>query len=219
MGPDDLHPANGRGLVAAPGHGLGSYRRGIGFVFAAMAALAMVAGLGLAAIAGAAPLAAQTFDTGFASLAGDSDTPIEIEADELEVRDKEGVAVFTGNVTVRQEGAALQTQSLTVHYVQDEQERAAATPTNPGTGQEIARLEANGRVLVTSEGQAATGDRGFVDMQGKTMEIVGNVTLTQGPNVVTGDRLVVDLNDGKARVISESRVRVLLNPNSQQPSN
>ncbi len=180
------------------------------FLFALALALALPA---------AGPARAQTFDTGFAQLAGDSGEPIEIEADELEVRDTEGVAVFSGNVTVRQAGAALQTQELTVHYVRDrtgEGGGAEAAALEPGQNQEIARLVAYGRVLVTAEGQAATGDRGFVDMQGRTMEIAGNVTLTQGANVVTGDRLVVDLDNGKARVESQSRVRVLLSPGGEQ---
>ena len=159
------------------------------------------------------PAAAQAFDTGFAGLASDSSQPIEIEADELEVRDKEGVAVFTGNVTVKQQGAALQTQRLTVHYV-GEPEGGGEGAATPGSGQEIDRLEADGKVLVTSEGQAASGDSGYVDMQGKELVLAGNVTLTQGPNVVTGDRLVVDLNNGRARIESTSRVRMLLTPNS-----
>lgn len=158
-----------------------------------------------------APAGAQTFDTGFAGLAGDTSQPIEIEADELEVRDRDGVAVFRGNVTVRQQGAALQTQELTIHYVGGGQP-AADGEAELGGGQEIARLVASGKVLVTSEDQAASGDSGIVDMQAKQLVLAGNVTLTQGPNVVTGDRLVVDLEDGRARVESSSRVRVLLTP-------
>lgn len=167
----------------------------------------------IVAAAGVDRAAAQSFDTSFARLAGDSGEPIEIEADELEVRDQDGVAVFTGNVTVRQSGAALKTQELTVHYVRNAAGGTAREAAlDAGGAQEIARLEASGKVLVTAEDQAATGDRGFVDMQARTMEIAGNVTLTQGENVVTGDRLVVDLDDGRARVESRSRVRMLLSP-------
>ena len=187
-------------------------RTGWGIVAAVFAAVVV------ATVPSGGPASAQTFDTGFAQLAGASNEPIEIEADELEVRDNDGVAVFSGNVTVRQAGAALKTQTLTVHYVRDRQ-GSATEALSPGGNQEIARLEADGRVLVTAEGQAATGDRGFVDIQGKRMEIAGNVTLTQGENVVTGDKLVVDLNSGKARVESSSRVRVLLTPGGGNAGN
>ncbi|MEO1104033.1 MAG: LptA/OstA family protein [Devosia sp.] len=160
---------------------------------------------------------AQTFETGFARFGQGASAPIEIEADELEVQDKKNVAVFTGNVTVRQDGAALQTARLTIYYAENPQTAApaetseTATPTTP-QNQRISRLEAEGRVLITSDGQSATGDAGTVNFDDRTMALNGNVTLTQGGNVVSGDVLTVDLDTGLARVESTSRVRVLLNP-------
>lgn len=155
---------------------------------------------------------AQTFETGFADFGTDNEAPIEIEADALEVQDRQNVAVFTGNVTVTQEDAALQTARLTVHYAEDPQaepdEDAPATPQN----QRISRLEAQGKVLITADGQSATGESGTIDFDGRTLSLRGNVTLSQSGNVVTGDTLTVDLNTGIARVESRSRVRVLLNP-------
>jgi lipopolysaccharide export system protein LptA len=174
---------------------------------AAIAALVLSAGMTLAA--------AQTLQTGFADFGSDEATPIEIEADTLEVQDRQNVAVFTGNVTVTQADAALQTARLTVHYAQDAAaagDDAPATPQN----QRIARLEADGKVVITAEGQSATGDSGTVDFDGRTLSLNGNVTLTQEGNVVTGDTLTVDLNTGVARVESRSRVRVLLNPGSRE---
>lgn len=186
----------------------------------------------------AAPLAAaaQTFETGFAQFGADQTEPIEIEADELEVQDRANIAVFTGNVTVTQADAALQTARLTVHYAgsptaagaadaasgasadapaQDGAAAAGEAPAPaPATPQNrrISRLVADGRVLITSDGQSATGDAGTVDFDARTLELTGNVTLTQAGNVVTGESLTVDLNTGIARVQSSGRVRVLLKP-------
>ena len=183
---------------------------------------AAVAALLTAAAATTGGARAQSFDTDFAGLARESADPIEIEADELEVRDRDGVAVFSGNVTVRQQKSALKTQRLTVHYLGGGQGTALlggasdGAPGGAGAGQQIARLEASGKVLVTSEGQAATGDTGIIDMQAREMVLAGNVTLTQGDNVITGDRLVVDLDSGRATVESSSRVRMLLTPNARR---
>jgi lipopolysaccharide export system protein LptA len=177
-------------------------------------------------IAGAAPAAAQTFETGFAQFGADQSTPIEIEADALEVQDKSNLAVFTGNVTVHQADAALQTSRLTVHYAASalptaDEAAAAATGVSPAPAadapatpqnQRISRLEAQGNVVITSNGQSATGNSGTVDFDAKTLALNGNVTLSQGGNVVTGDTLTVDLNTGVARVQSKGRVRVLLTP-------
>ncbi|MEM0906247.1 MAG: LptA/OstA family protein [Pseudomonadota bacterium] len=174
----------------------------------------------LAALLLAAPAAyAQTFETGFAQFGSDNSSPIEIEADELEVQDKSNVAVFSGNVVVKQDGAALQTARLTVHYAQSALPSDAQAPQTPQNNQRISRLEAEGRVLITSDGQSATGDAGTINFDDRTMALNGNVTLTQEGNVVTGDRLTVSLDTGVARVESRSRVRVLLTPGGvQQPA-
>ncbi|MBJ3777148.1 LptA/OstA family protein [Acuticoccus mangrovi] len=157
--------------------------------------------------------AAQTLQTGFADFGSDQNTPIEIEADALEVQDKSNIAVFTGNVTVRQKEASLQTSRLTVHYAANPQAPrtdgdAPATPQN----QRISRLEADGKVLLTANGQSATGDAGTVNFDDRTLALNGNVTLSQDGNVITGDTITVNLDTGIARVESRSRVRVLLSP-------
>lgn len=159
---------------------------------------------------------AQTFETGFADFGTDNDAPIEIEADTLEVQDRDNVAVFTGNVTVTQKDAAMQTARLTVHYARNPQTSddadAPATPQN----QRIARLDADGKVLIESEGQSATGETGTIDFDARTLSLEGDVTLSQSGNVVTGDTLKIDLDTGIARVESRSRVRVLLNPGGNE---
>lgn len=184
------------------------------------------AALAALVLAGApAPALAQQVQTGFADFGSDQTTPIEIEADELEVQDRSSTALFSGNVTVTQGETALQTSRLTVFYAQSAlatrtraeggttpEGQSPATPTN----QRIARLHAEGKVLITADGQSATGDTGTVDFDSRTLALNGNVTLAQGQNVVTGDTLTVDLNTGVARVQSRSRVRVLLTPGGSQ---
>ncbi|WMS43759.1 LptA/OstA family protein [Acuticoccus sp. MNP-M23] len=174
--------------------------------------LSAFAALLLAAFA-LAPLhaSAQTFDTGFADFGSDQSSPIEIEADELEVQDKSNAAIFKGNVVVKQEQAALQTSTLTVYYSQSAMPASGENPSTP-QNQRISRLEASGRVLITADGQSATGDAGVVNFDDRTLSLTGNVTLTQDGNVVTGDKLTVSLDTGVASVQSSSRVRVLLNP-------
>lgn len=173
-------------------------------------------------VAGTFAAGAQTFETGFSGLGGESDDPIQIESDELEVRDQEGVAIFDGSVIVIQGASKLRAAKLIVHYdgggqagqkLEADSQPASDAP-GEGGGQQISSLEAIGGVVVTSEDQTATGDKGTVDMKTNIMELIGNVTLTQGPNVVNGDKLVVNLDTGNAKVLSNSRVRVLLVPNS-----
>ena len=144
--------------------------------------------------------------------------PIAIEAGRLEVRDKQGVATFTGNVKVVQGDTTMHCKTLVVFY-EDKPTPGAAKAAAPGPGgsQQISKLEAHGEVIVTQKDQTATGDNGLFDMRSNSVTLTGNVVVSQGQNVVRGERLVVDLTSGVSRVDagkSTGPVRMLI---QQQP--
>jgi lipopolysaccharide export system protein LptA len=154
------------------------------------------------------------------------DQPVHIEAATLEVRDKDKVATFSGNVKVTQGDTGMRCKSLVVFYEQEGADgdkgktMQAATP-GPGGQQKIKKLEARGSVVVTQKDQTATGDLGIFDMKSNTVTLSGNVMMTQGQNVLRGERLVVDLASGVSRVESgkngQGRVQGLFLPGSAGP--
>ncbi len=137
--------------------------------------------------------------------------PIQIEADSLEVLDKDRNAVFTGNVNVRQKDTVLKTQRLKVQYegkAADGLAQAAG-----GSSQQIRRFDADGRVLINQKDQTVTGDHGWFDMRSQTAQIIGSVVLTQGKNVARGDRLSIDLRSGQYKLENTGgRVQLILEP-------
>jgi lipopolysaccharide export system protein LptA len=168
------------------------------------------------------------------------DEPVHIEAGTLEVRDKDKVATFSGNVRVKQGDVGMRCKTLVVFYEQDETDgkaddksngatkapegksMQAATP-GPGGNQKIKRLEARGGVVVTQKEQTATGELGIFDMASSTVTLTGNVVMTQGQNVLKGDKLVVNMTTGVSRVESgkngEGRVQGLFLPSSGEALN
>ena len=154
------------------------------------------------------------------------DKPIKISSASLEVRDKDKVATFSGDVHLVQGDTTLRSKSLVVFY-NDESAPKAAKP-QPIAGapdapisQQIRRVEAKGGVLVTQKDQTATGESGVFDMQANTVTLLGNVIISQGQNVVKGDRLTVDLTSGTSRVEcgksqGQCRVQALIQPNSMR---
>jgi lipopolysaccharide export system protein LptA len=177
------------------------------FTFA-RAAAALLALAGLIAVAGevqaqgsqAAPSALQGFST-------NRNEPVAIEADNLELRDKDKIATFTGNVQVTQGDTQLKARQLVVHY------EGTGADAQPGAQGQIRRLEARGNVAVRQKDQVATGDAATFDMRSNTVTISGNVTLTQGRNVLKGERVVVDLKNGVSRIEAGSqRVQGLFVP-------
>lgn len=147
---------------------------------------------------------AQDFGAAFAGFDTGSEHPIQIEADRLEVRDPEKLAVYLGNVRVRQGGTVLQAPELKVFY--------SGEPTVAGApGSAVSRIEAGPKVVVRSDDQTASGDRAVLDMENDIITLTGNVVLTQGPNVVRGDRLVVNLQTKQGRM-EGGRVQTLIAP-------
>jgi lipopolysaccharide export system protein LptA len=176
----------------------------------------------LLAIAGA-PLHAQPSKGPPNALQGFSqnrDQPVHIEAATLEVRDKDKVATFSGDVKVKQGDTDLRCKSLVVFYEGNDADGKTLQAASPGPGgqQKIKRLEAHGGVVVTQKELAATGETGIFDMKNNTVTLNGNVVMTQGQNVLRGDRLVVDLTSGVSRVESgkngQGRVQGLFQPGS-----
>ena len=143
----------------------------------------------------ALPASAQGMAQVTSGLRTDPDAPIEIEADILDIFDKEKVAIFKGNVRSKQGETLVVSESLTVHY----------SGGGVGTAQSITRLEASGGVRISQKDQNARGDRAFVDMVKEVITLTGNVVLTQGENVLRGSKLTVDMKSGAAQMLSASR--------------
>lgn len=158
-----------------------------------LAAVAMAAALALAA----APASAQGVSDAFSGLSVESDKPVKIEADQLEVIDADKMAVFSGNVVVRQGTTTMQTSELKVHYTGE------GAAVEGATGQRVSRLEATGKVVVKAEGQTATGDWAVFEMSTQEVTLGGDVVLSQGKNVLRGTELVVNLETGKSRLVSQ----------------
>lgn len=156
--------------------------------------------------------------------------PVQIDAATLEVRDKDKVATFAGDVHVKQGDTTMRSKSLVVFYEQDaapaaKSEKTApamrTTSVGPAGEQKIKRLEARGAVIVSQKDQTVTGDLGVFDMKSNTVTLTGNpVVMTQGKNVLRGERLVVNLTTGISRVESKngSRVQGLFLPGNGAPA-
>ena len=144
--------------------------------------------LAAAALAGAAlsPGAfAQTRGAVSALKGHDSNAPIDVAADRIEVQDRSDRAIFAGNVKVRQASLSLDTERLTVAY-------------SSGGGIQIRRLDAAGGVVVRSPSETARGNFGIYDLDRKLITLVGDVRLDRGGSRVMGSRLVIDLDSGRA---------------------
>mgnify|MGYP006284468635 CR=1 FL=1 len=116
--------------------------------------------------------------------------PLDVSADDLQVFEAEGRAVYSGDVNAVRGGARLRADQVTVFFDDSEGGRFDA----------VNRLIAEGQVYYVTASEVAHGERGVYDVEADTITLTGDVVLTQGCNVSTGSRLVADLTTGVSRL-------------------
>ena len=152
---------------------------------------------------------------------GASKEPIKIDADKLDVFDKEGRAVFSGNVVAVQGDSTMNCTVMTVFYEQRNQgqdgAQAAAAPGPAGADDSaIKKIDCKGPVTIVSKTQVATGNNASFDRVGNKIYLTGNAALSDGPNVTRGERVIYDINTGVANIETApgGRVKALFVPGS-----
>ena len=134
----------------------------------------------------------------------DSDAPIEIASDNLEVLQEQNKAIFSGNVIAKQGDTTMKSATMTVYY---------ASSGGEG-GQGIDRIEASGKVVFVTPEETAQGDSAVYNMKTNTIDLNGNVVLTRQENILKGSALNYNMTT-KRSVLSAGntgRVRGLFVP-------
>ncbi|MBB6261701.1 lipopolysaccharide export system protein LptA [Paenochrobactrum gallinarii] len=182
------------------------------------------AGMGLALSMSPLSASAQTEQVPFGSLnLSSGKEPVKIDADRLEMRDKEGIAIFMGNVSVVQGETVLRAGKMTVHYNKgaDKSESGAQQGAAGLSASGIDRLEVSEKVYLKSGPQVATGDTGVYNAKTQQMVLQGKkVVLTDGDNVATGCKMTAHMDTGKAFLeacpgAKKGRVSIIMSPKSE----
>ncbi|MFC3053750.1 LptA/OstA family protein [Kordiimonas pumila] len=124
----------------------------------------------------------------------DTYQPIDISADRLEMKQKQGRAIFRGAVTVTQGEMTFSSETLTVFYASNTESEKPS----------ISRLDAEGTVTLVSKTESLSGDWGVYDVDERLITIGGNVTFRQGESILKGKRLEFDLVSGIAKLDGQS---------------
>jgi lipopolysaccharide export system protein LptA len=156
-------------------------------IAATLCAFALLAGAGARAQDAAGALG------GF----GASDTPIKIDAANLDVFDAQQKAVYSGDVVVVQGESTLRCSRLTVFYAPRGEGQAAGT--------QLRRVECDGPLSAVSGTSTVTGDAGVFEASKQLVTVTGNVILTDCGNVQRGSKLEYDM---RTRVVKVTGKRV-----------
>ncbi|HUQ35013.1 MAG TPA: LptA/OstA family protein [Aestuariivirga sp.] len=126
-------------------------------------------------------------------------TPVEVEANEMEIIDADKQAIFRGKVNAVRGGQRIRSDVMTVFY--------AAVKQPDGTSKsQASKLDATGNVTITTSKQVITGDWAKMDILANTLLVGGGVKLTEGKTTLQGEKLTVDLTTERT-LMSGGRVK------------
>ena len=110
--------------------------------------------------------------------------PLQVQADSgIEWQQNEKLYIARGNAVATRGPASVRADTLIAHYREVKGSSAAAST---GGNTEIYRVEAEGNVTMTREGQAIVGDRAVYDLDQALMVVTGKaLKLTTATDVVT----------------------------------
>ena len=130
----------------------------------------------------------------------DPNAPMDVEADTLDVYDNEERAVFHGNVKTKQGDLVVRTKEMVAFYSAGLGLASTADGAADKTPAQLTRMEAKQKVLIVSkDGQSATGDWAIFDTKANTVLLGDDVTISRGNDVAQGPRLKIDLTTGMYR--------------------
>lgn len=122
-----------------------------------------------------------------------------IEADQMEIIEKEHLAIFTGKVDAKRADVRLTADKLVVLY-QDVKQQDGTSKSD------VSKLDAMGSVTIVTRTQKITGQWAKMDVKANKLTVGGSVQVVQGQTILKGETLNVDLNTDKSQMTG-GRVR------------
>ena len=178
-----------------------------------------MSGLEMTKLIGVAVLALGLASPAAAQLAQNSDAPVDITADALEVVNTQCLSIWSGSAEALQDKARLRADVLKTYNKKGE-----ARPNGQSSAcGALERMEAIGNVYYVTPQQRVRGDNANYDVAADKIVITGDVVAVQGQNVIRGDRLTVNAKTGDAQMESnakgrgaKTRPRAVIYPSEQQ---
>ncbi len=162
----------------------------------------------------------------FGGFGGNSKEPIRIDANKLEVFDKEQKAIYSGDVIAVRGTTTTRSTVMTIFYdnKKAQQQQSAGAVRNASGGNAAAqdgalkRIEFKGPVSVVNGTQTATANDMVYDAIAKVVTLKGNAVVADGPNVQRGELMTYNTEDSIATItnpVPGGRVQGVFTPGSQ----
>lgn len=131
--------------------------------------------------------------------AADREAPLVITADRMELRRKENLIVYRGNVLAERGDLRIRSDVLSARY-------------DAGDGA-LQTVVAEGKVRVSQGAREMTGDKAVFDDSKETITVSGNTVVRDGDNSVSGGRVTIYMNEDRSVIENRGgRVKAVIFP-------
>ncbi len=161
----------------------------------------------------------------FGGFGGNSKEPIRIDANKLEVFDKEQKAVYSGDVVAVRGTAVTRSSVMTIFYESkrggqgEDGKREAQNASAATQDGALKRIEFKGPVTVVNGTQTLKADSMVYDAVTKIVTLRGNATVADGRNIQRGELMTYNTETGVANITgaasSGGRVQGVFTPGSE----
>jgi len=144
-----------------------------------------------------------------AALSSDSEQPISVEADTLEIRDQENISIYEGNVSLIQGSLEIHSQRLVIHF---------------NDARELLLMEMTGTParfqLLDDEQREMRGHAGRInyDQSKSLLELLGNARFSHAGDSIEGNLIRVNTETNSIQAGSSDsgqRVKMLIQPKAE----
>lgn len=143
---------------------------------------------------------------------GDSEQPIQVEADSLEIRDNENISVYTGNVSLIQGSMQIHSDQLTIHF---------------NDNNELVLMQMNGTPAtfrqLNNDNQEMLGQADRLDYHEaeSLLILTGNARFQTDGDIIQGSTIRINTQNDYVEANGDTaneRVRVVIQPKSKNNS-
>jgi lipopolysaccharide export system protein LptA len=164
------------------------------FPIAQLIILALMAALPALSVAASVSAAKEESKKSSSAFEFNRKDPIYISADWMEVDQKQSTITYKGRVVAVQSEMTMRSEILTAYYDNEMKQ--------------MKQIVAEGKVNATQGLRVATGEKAVFDDKEKTVTLTGNPVMRQGNNQVSGAKVIYFVEQDKATVDSDGKIRV-----------
>lgn len=125
-----------------------------------------------------------------------TDLPLYIQADAMEVYQEENLIIFKGNVTVKRGEMLIYANLMRINYKQGQ------------IGRDIERIEAEGNVRVVQGEREVIGEEAIFYKDTESLVLLGNPQIRDGKTIIKGKKITAYLKEDRTIVEGNEKERV-----------